>query len=474
MATALLIIYILFTGWAFTSILLYGNRPERSMGWILIILILPFLGVILYMVFGINRKRFKFFNLNFNAKRQLYNLNHTSKNIEEFQHKFNANKFTKLGTLMQQSSGFPAIDGNQITVYKKPKEVFDELLTAIEKAEKFVHLLYYILEEGEMLDNLCQLFEKKVKEGVEVRILYDALGSLYWSRKTIKRLKKTGVYVHPVLPLKLGTILSTLNYRNHRKIVIIDGCIAYSGGINISDKYLKETSPLGIWDDMHLKIIGPAVDHLHRVFIKDYFFASKQKLLTKKKYLPMQKKAGDHLVQIITGGPDMKNSSILHQYVMMVHSAEKSVYIENPYFIPNRVLLETIQMATLRGVDVKIMVPKNIDSRIAKYSMFSRFEGLLKKGINIYLLKDSFSHSKLIIVDGEIASIGSGNFDYRSFEHNYEVNTLIYDKNIAEDLKKDYEEKIKDCKILNYETFKNRPLQHKLIEGFSKIFSPLL
>ncbi|WP_142784594.1 cardiolipin synthase [Changchengzhania lutea] len=474
MLYAFLILYAISTLWAILSIILYGNRPARSIGWIFVVIVFPILGVILYMLFGINRKKFRFFTLNFNAKRRLYDLNHTSENIEEFKHKFDSDKFGRIAKLLENSSGFPAIDGNSVTLLKNGQDTFDLIFKALHDAKYFIHLQYYILEEGEILDKLCALFQKKVEEGVEVRILYDALGSFGWKDKTIKKLKKTGVHVFPILPIKLSTILSTLNFRNHRKIIVIDGCVAFAGGVNISDKYISDHSPMGIWDDLHIKLEGSVVDHLHRVFIKDYYFASNETLLTNKKYLPKQTKAGDSLLQIVCGGPDLKHLSILHQYVTMVHSAEESIHIENPYFIPNRMLLEALKMAVLRGVKVNIMVPTNSDSKMAKNSMFGNFESLLEVGVNIYTLKDTFSHSKVIVIDKQIASIGSGNFDYRSFEYNYEVNTLIFDEAIAIEMVEDFENNIKNCRVLNYRTFKERPVSDKLLEGMAKIFSPLL
>ncbi|MDY0779526.1 cardiolipin synthase [Tenacibaculum sp. IB213877] len=474
MQNVFIALYIVTSLWAFFSIILYGNRPARSISWIIITIVLPFIGVFFYILFGINRKRFKFFSLNFNAKRKLYSLNHSSKTIDEFAHKFNADKYGAVGKLLQKSSGFPAVDGNKITLLMDGKSNFDAIFEAFSKAEKFIHIQYYILEEGELLDKLLALFQEKIKKGVEIRILYDAFGSYGWKNKSVKKLKQLGAEIHPILPLKIGTILSTLNYRNHRKIAIVDGVVGFTGGMNVSDKYIKKKTRLGIWDDLHLKLEGAIVDHLHRVFIKDYFFANNNTLISSKKYLPNQSKKGDSLVQLITGGPDHNYLSILHQYTMMINTAQKSIFIENPYFIPNKSLLEALKMAVLRGVDVKIMVPKNNDSKIAKYSMFGNFEDLLKTGANIYILKDRFSHSKLMIVDEEIASVGSGNFDFRSFEHNYEVNTLMYDTAIAKELAKDFIKNIDDCNILDYNSFVNRSLKTKLLEGFSKILSPLL
>ncbi len=470
----LLSIYIISSLWAILSIILYGNRPARSISWILITIIFPYLGVVLYIIFGINRKRFKFFSLNFNAKRKLYDLQHKSDNIQEFAHKFDANKYESVGDLMKKSSGFPAVDGNNVTMYFDGASNFEALYSALENAQKFIHIQYYIIENGEIFNRFLEIFKQKLQQGVEIRVLYDAFGSYDFKKKSVDILESLGVEVHAILPLKFGNILSTINFRNHRKIMIIDGKIAFTGGMNVSDKYIKNDNELGIWDDLHIKITGAAVDHLHRIFIKDYYFATNEILLSEENYLPKQTKKGDTLLQIVTGGPDHTYLSILHQYSMMIHAAKKSIYIENPYFIPNKTLLEALKMAVLRGVDVKIMVPKNNDSRIAKYSMFSNFQDLLKTGAKIYILKNTFSHSKLIIIDDEIASVGSGNFDYRSFEHNYEVNTIIYDNNIANTLSEKFITNTQKCLVLDYDSYRNRPFKTKFLEGLAKIVSPLL
>ncbi len=468
-------IYVLASLWAVLSIFLYGNRPSRSIAWLFVVVIIPIFGVLLYMIFGINRKRFKFFTLNNLAKRRLYDINNKNEIVSEFRYNFDGHQFEDLGKLILESCGFPAIDGNRVNVLKSGDETFNEIFDAINEAKSFIHLQYYIISGGKILDKLCKLLYAKLEEGVEVRIIYDALGSFGWKTETIKDLSSKGAKLYPILPFKIRNILSTINYRNHRKLIIIDGHVAFTGGVNITDKYIcEEKSNLGIWGDLHLKIEGGSVDHLHRIFIKDYFFASNETLLEDPKYLPEQKSTGNHVVQIVSGGPDLNHLSILHQYVKMIHSAKTSISIQNPYFIPNKMLLEALKMASLRGVDVRVMVPKEIDSNVAKYSMQSNFEELLKDGVQICIVKDNFFHSKLIIVDGSIASIGSGNFDYRSFEHNYELNTLIYDESLSKELADDYNKLCESSEHLNYKSFKERALKEKLLEGMARIFSPLL
>ncbi len=459
---------------AILHIILYGSRPTKSLSWLLIVLIFPFLGIILYIVFGINRRRFKFFKLKQTVRRRLYDENFRNRLVKEQKIEFENKKSSKLSKLLRNSSNFATQPANQVKVLQNGKETFDSIFKELQKAEKFIHLQYYIFEEGELFDKLYSLLKEKLENNVEVRILYDAIGSYSLRKKAIKKFKDIGASVYPIMPLHFGSILFTLNYRNHRKIIIIDGEVGFTGGVNISDKYINPKSELGIWDDTHLYLNGPAVDSLHRVFIKDYYFASNEELLLTNKYLPETKKQGDVAVQIVAGGPDADHPSIMQQYITMINLAEEYIYISNPYFIPNNAMLEALRIAALSGVTIKLLVPKKSDSWLAKYSMLSFFEELLFLGIEIYQQKDDFLHSKVIIMDGEIASVGSGNFDHRSFEHNFETNALIYDIPIAESICQDF---IADCResvLLKYDTYKKRGIKRKLSEGIARFFSPLL
>ncbi|MFD2565113.1 cardiolipin synthase [Aquimarina rubra] len=467
-------LYGVLTLLAIIHIILYGSRPTKSLSWLLIVLIFPFVGIFLYVVFGINRRRFKFFKLKQTVRRRLYEENFQDRLVKERQVDFENKKSKKLSKLLRNSSKFAAQPNNKVSVLQNGTKTFDIIFEELQKAEKFIHLQYYIFEEGELLDKLYTLLKEKLENNVEVRILYDAIGSYSLRKKAIKKFKDIGAKVYPIMPLHYGSFLFTLNYRNHRKIIIIDGKVGFTGGVNISDKYIKSNSELGIWDDTHLYLKGPAVDNLHRVFIKDYYFASDQELLLRDEYLPEIEEQGNVAVQIIAGGPDSDHPSIMQQYISMINLAEEYIYISNPYFIPNSAMLEALRIAALSDVNIKLLVPKKSDSWLAKHSMLSFFEELLFLGIEIYQQKDDFLHSKVIVMDGEIASVGSGNFDHRSFEHNFETNALIYDKTVTESICKDF---IADCEeslLLEYDTYKKRSLKRKLSEGVARFFSPLL
>ncbi|MET2984945.1 cardiolipin synthase [Aureibaculum conchae] len=473
MLTAFIIIYVISAFIAIGSIILYGSNPSRSLGWILVIIFIPYAGVLLYLLFGINRREFKIFTLKHTLERRLYDHKHLKHNSSENKVLFTSSKKVRLASLLENSSNFPPIDGNKITVLSNGASTYSTMFSKLENAKKFIHIQFYIFEDGDILEKLYQIFKQKIKEGVEVRLIYDFIGSFELKRKSIKRFKALGVKVYPILPFKFGSILFTLNFRNHRKILIIDGEVGFTGGVNISDKYVSSQSDLGIWDDEHLCIEGPAVESLHNIFIKDYYFASHDESLLEEKYHPKIAKRGDSIVQIVASGPDSNYPTILHQYLKLINIADDCIYIANPYFMPSRPLLEAIKIAALAGIEIKLLIPEKSDSKLAKYSMQSYFFELLKVGIEIYQ-SSNFLHSKIIISDKEIASVGSGNFDHRSFEQNFETNALIYDKNVATAIADNF---LKDCEkssLLTLEEHSSRPFYNKIFEGIARLFSPLL
>lgn len=465
--------YLAITLWSIFSIVMHGTRPSKSLGWVFAVAVFPFAGALIYYLFGMNRRKFKFYNLKKSKERKLYDESRLQKDEDDAIIAFTSKKAKKLSTLIKNNSSIRARSGNQVQVLHTGKETFDIIFTAIKAAKKFIHIQYYIFEKGELQDKFYKLFKKKIAEGVEIRMIYDSFGSSSFRGKLKKRFRDIGVKAYPMMPLRLNSFMYTLNYRNHRKIIVIDGNVGFTGGVNISDKYIKPVSDLGIWEDLHLSLKGPVVNSLHLIFCKDYYFASKEELLSNPEYWTESNEKGEHTVQIVTSGPDSDQPAIMQQYIAMIHQAEKKVCIANPYFVPGIAVLQALKIAVQSGIEINLVVPKKSDSLLAKYSMFSNFEEFLKLGINIYLRKD-FSHSKVIIIDDEIASVGSGNFDHRSFEHNFETNALIYDKKIAKEIAIEFYKEISNASKLSYEEFKRRSFGEKFIEGIAKFFSPLL
>tara|TARA_R110002096_G_scaffold431563_1_gene646996 strand:+ start:31456 stop:32880 length:1425 start_codon:yes stop_codon:yes gene_type:complete len=474
MISILIIIYIISSGLAFLGIIFYGARPSRSLSWLFVIVFMPYIGVIFYLLFGINRRKLKFFKLKQTYKRKLYDVHHHKSNDRKPFKNFVSNKKDKLATLLSNNNKYLPYDGNHVEILQDGKSTFSSIFKAIKNAKDFIHIQYYILEEGELMDEMFYLFKEKIEQGVEIRMMYDAIGSFDWKRKSIKRFKSIGVTICTSMPLRFGSFLFSFNYRNHRKIIIIDGIVGFTGGFNLTDKYINPISNMGIWEDTHLKIEGPAVESLHKVFIKDYYFASKEGILLDSKYLPKQEIQGESIVQIVASGPDSDYAAIMQQYIMLINLADDFICIANPYFIPSSQVLTALKIAALSGVRVQILLPEKSDSVTARYSMRSYFEEIMQAGVEIYLKSDAFLHSKLVLIDGEILSVGSGNFDNRSFDHNFETNALVYDSNLAREVHQVFTDDCKERIRLKLDQFIKRPLQDKFFEGLARFFSPLL
>ena len=467
------ILHFIFFSWCFYNILYFGVKPSKSLSWILITFFLPFLGFFFFILFGINRRKIKYFELKETKKRKNYLKNNFTVEDNNKISNLKSNKAKKISTLIYNNTNVPLQEKNEITLLKSGKEALEALYDALEQAESFIHLQYYIIEDGEVLSKIIDILKIKRKEGVEVRILYDFIGSYPLKSSTKKELKEMGVEIYPETPFRLGTFLFSLNYRNHRKIAIIDNKIGFTGGVNISDNYIKKTEDLGVWEDTHIQVKGCGVESIHKSFLKDYFYATDVNLSDNEKYTKVHHCEGNVDIQIVSSGPDYEQSVVMQQYLSFINLAEKKINVLNPYFIPTFPILEAFKIAALSGVKVTLLLPKKSDSKIATYSMYSYFESLLTAGVEIYL-RDDFSHSKVIYIDDEIASIGSTNFDCRSFEHNYELNTIVYNKDKVLEMEEEFKARKSEAKKIELKEFLNRSNKQKTLERLCRFLSPLL
>lgn len=463
--------FILFS-WAFYNVLYFGVKPSKSLSWVLITFFFPFVGVFGFILFGINRRKIKFFELKETKKRK--------KHIKEsFKNKGDANldildniKQKKISQLIYANTNCSVENDNEVVLLKNGKETFIALNKALKQAKNFIHLQYYMIEDGQVLNEIIEILEQKIKENIEVRFIYDTFGSYKLSKKSKRKLKDIGVKLYPETPFAYGTFLFSLNYRNHRKIAVIDNEIGFVGGVNISDEYINDDD-LGIWQDTHIQVKGCAVNSIHSTFLKDYYFATNKDLSNNDAYLTPCNVKGNTKLQIVSSGPDYEQSVVMQQYLSFINLAEKSICVLNPYFIPTFSILEAFKIAALSGVKVTLLLPKKGDSKIANYSMYSYFEALLNAGVEIYL-RDDFSHSKVIFIDDEIISIGSTNFDCRSFEHNYELNAILFDKDKTLEVKEEFDERKNKAHKLDFATFRKRSIKQKTLERLCRFFSPLL
>jgi len=469
----LLAIHLILFSWAFYNILYFGVKPSKSLSWILITLLFPFLGVFTFILFGINRRKIKYFELRESKKRKKYLRENLKTEYKNDVSNLESIKAKKISNLIFNNTKAPLKESNKITILKSGKEAINELYKALKNAKEFIHLQYYIIEDGKVLSNIIDIIKEKRKENVEVRILYDFLGSHKLKSSTKKTLKEIGMEIYPETPFRFGSFLFSVNYRNYRKIAIIDNKVGFAGGVNISDNYVKEKSDLGIWEDAHIKIEGCAVQTIHKSFLKDYYYATNKDLSKEEKYTKIYDTEGKSKVQIVSSGPDYEQSVVMQQYLSFIMLAEKSVNVLNPYFIPTFSILEAFKTTALSGVEVNLVLPKKSDSNIATYSMYSYFETLLKAGANIYL-RDDFSHSKVIFIDDDIVSIGSTNFDCRSFEHNYELNLIAFDKGKVKEVNSEFEKQKNAATKIVLEDFLNRSNKQKTLERLSRFLSPLL
>jgi len=449
------------------SLLLNGVRPSKTLAWLLAIFTIPVAGALLYILFGRNRRKSKMF-----SQKHQTAPNDQFKN-EDCRPEISANK-EKITSLISNTSKCPVTCYNHLELLKDGRNTFESIFNALEEAKEHIHLQYYIFEDGLLADKLLEVFERKVAENVTIRLLYDGIGSYSLSKKYLKKLKGIGVETAQFLPFKFGRFLSSLNYRNHRKIIVIDNKIGFTGGINISDKYLKGDPAQGKWHDSHLKIEGEAVDFLNRTFVTDWFLASVKKVdLNTLKIYRTQKKYTS--LQIVPSSPDDDFDVMEQVYFSIINSAEKYLYIVNPYIIPNHAILQALITAALSGVDVKILMSSSTDIKLVDWCVRAYFESYLKAGIKIYLYEEGFLHSKVMLCDDEIASIGTANLDNRSLQQNYEAQVFVYDNELCRKMKSDF---LSDCDkstlLSDYEKFKSRSWGKKLIEGFAKLLSPLL
>jgi cardiolipin synthase len=351
---------------------------------------------------------------------------------------------------------------------------FYEILEELKKAMHHIHLVYYIVRHDEIGQQIKNILIHKVKEGVKVRFLYDAVGSWKLPSVYIEELREAGVEVVPFGPVRIPFLNSKFNFRNHRKIIVIDGNIGFVGGVNIGDEYLGRNDSFGFWRDTHLLVKGEAVRTLQLIFLQDWYYMTNQSFLNSEYLSPVLEENIHGGVQLIAGGPDNEHSVIKTIFFAMITSAKESVWIASPYFIPDEDIFSAIKVAALSGIDVRILVPYKPDKRIVFHASRSYFPELLEAGVKVFEYEKGFMHSKILIIDKKIASIGTSNMDMRSFHLNFEVNAFLYGTRSVEMLVYEYESDITFSRQINLAQFTKRHFGLKLLESTSRLLSPLL
>ena len=453
-----------------------GSKPIRIWSWILLIFFVPIFGAIAYFSFGMNLRKRKLFNIkrkidyerfeNFVAK-------YSNEAEKEVMLRDDVTKnYVHLIRLLTRVNSSLLSFNNKVRILNDGPDTFEAIFEACEKAKEYIHLQYYIFIKGDLADRFIEIFDRKIKEGVEVRLIYDAVGSFEANQSHFRRLRQIGVAVHPFMPVRFGR-LARLNYRNHRKILIVDGEVGFTGGINVDDKYIKDDPALGHWTDTHLRIEGMAVNFLHFVFLADWLFVSQENLI-KAAMLKYMDPVGDTPIQIVSSGPDTDYPNILQQYLYILYQAKKYVYIVNPYLVPDATLSMALKTVALSGIDVRIIVPERSESAMIHWTVRSYFKRFLDSGARIFLYQKGFIHSKVILSDDRLCSIGTANLDIRSFEQNFEVNALVYDQEMTLEMKAQVARFQADSRELTKAEHDARPNIDIIREKLAKLSSPLM
>lgn len=461
-----------------TIVFFQRRDPTSVWAWLLLLYFIPILGFLLYLVIGHDYRKTKMFRtkeiedeLNAAIKMQEDIIRKREMELDE-EHK----EYSDLVLYNLETSSAIYSRNNSVKIFTDGNEKFNDLISEMKKAKKFIHIQYYIMSKGELLDRIIDVLEKKVKEGVEVRVLYDGMGGRFISKKNIKRMRNAGIKVGVFFPPILGKLNLRFNYRNHRKIVVIDGKTGYVGGFNVGEEYLGRKKKFGYWRDTHLKISGDAVLDLQIRFVLDWNYATKENLFKYEEYFEkcIHNKAGNSGLQIISSGPDSKREEIRDNYLRLINKAKKSIYIQTPYFIPDEPVLQALSIAAMSGIDVKLMIPCKPDHPFVYWITYSYAGDLLESGARVYCYDNGFLHAKGMVVDGIVSSYGTANMDMRSFALNFEVNAVIYDRILSEQLEKIFLKDLEKCSELTKYNYDRRSFSIRIKEQVSRLLAPLM
>ena len=367
-------------------------------------------------------------------------------------------------------------DNNDIRVYTDGKEKFRALIEEMKQAKRYIHMQYYIIRNDELWQEVEKVLIQKAREGVAVRVLFDSMGCRTMKNRDWERLEKEGIQVAEFFPALLGQLQLRVNYRNHRKIVVIDGRVGFVGGFNVGREYLGRDKKFGYWRDTHLCIEGAAVTSLAVRFVLDWNYAAKENLFLEDSLfeIPQYTRNGRDPVQIISSGPDSKTKMIHDNYLRLIHRAQDHVYIQTPYFIPDDSILDALKIAAKSGVDVRIMIPCKPDHPFVYWATYSYIGEMVAAGAKCYVYNNGFLHAKTLSIDGMVACVGTANMDFRSFGLNFEVNAVIYSERTVQRLERAFENDMTLCTQVTRKVYDERGLVIKAKEQFSRLLSPLL
>lgn len=473
--------YLVYINIIFAIAIVFFQRkdPKTVWTWLLLLYFIPFLGFAFYLLIGTDMRKRKMFQTKAIEDRLNKAISRQEREIRNKKLEIKIPEIKGYADLIMynlETMGAVLSDDNDLTILTDGNNKFDALIEDIKKAKKFIHIQYYIIKNDVVFFRIIKELKKKVQEGVEVRILFDAMGCRFVSGRIWKELQSFGIETVEFFPAVLRKLHLRMNYRNHRKIVVIDNEIGYVGGFNIAKEYVGLDEKFGYWRDTHLRIEGTAVSGLAIRFLLDWNYASKVNLFENGKYMSgFREGIRDRCkIQIISSGPDSTEQTIRDNYVRMIHKAEKCIYIQSPYFIPDEAVMSALITAVHSGIEVNIMIPCKPDHPFVYWATYSYIGEMVMAGANCYIYENGFLHAKGIIVDEKVFCYGTANMDMRSFALNFEVNAVIYDEKKAGEMTNIFINDLDYCKKITKDDYASRSLWIRINEQISRLLSPLL
>lgn len=468
---------IFLTNIIFSAAVVFFQRkkPTSTLLWVMAINFLPILGIILYLFIGQDVSKSKIFETKTETDRLTKSeYRDTIENIQNREYEdsnIQTKAYKDIVKMFNNAEGEILYSGNDVEVYNNGSEKFQALFEDLKAAKESIYIQYYIFKSDDLSKKFLDIMIDKAKEGVAVYLLVDGMGGRNLKQKDRKRIKDAGIHFAIFFPGILPKLNTHINYRNHRKIAIIDKKIGYVGGLNVGDEYVGK-GKFGNWRDTHLRIEGDAVNGLAWRFYLDYKFASNEDIegFSTKFF----KNKGEKDVCIVTSGPDTKADSVRNGYEKLITRAKKEIYIQTPYFVPDEGLFKCLKVAALSGVNVNVMIPEKKDHPFVHWASLSYAGELLDWGVNIFMYKNGFLHTKVMICDDYLSSVGTANFDIRSFELNFEVNAFLFDYELNQKLKEDFKNDLKDCQEITKEIYERRSMFTRIREQVSRLLVPIL
>ena len=465
------VLYVCVVLVTMVSVLMDNRQPAKTMAWVLVLIFIPVVGIVFYFFFGQNTRKEKYI-----SQQSLDQL--TKRSMLEFTEQQNLvlpEEHAALIKLFASQNWALPFKNNETDILTDGSDFFCTLLRDIGRASHHIHLETYIICDDPLGRLVADALIDRARAGVEVRFIYDDVGCWNVPNSFFERMRSAGIDVHAFMPVKFPAFTSKVNYRNHRKLCVIDGRIGYIGGMNIAMRYVKGDGRQP-WRDTHLRIRGRAVYGIQRAFLVDWYFVDRT-LVTNRCYYPVQDVAvsNDCIMQVVTSSPISKWPEMMQGYVRILLEAKRYVYMETPYFLPTEPVMFAMRTAALAGIDVRLMVPMHSDAKLVEWASRSYVQEAVDSGVSVYLYTSGFNHSKLLVSDDSLSTCGSTNIDFRSFDNNFESNVFIYDHNMALRIKQVFLNDMAHC--VGYEEYmRSRRLSftHRLWESLVRMFSPLM